>query len=620
MTNVEPIPSMESGNTLAKPSRRPDTAPTPAKHAPTRSNSSESQYLNYLRTLFSQASKTKKPYINGWDRNWKMINNRYQSASSQSGAPQPRDSELYPILSSLVAWMTDQEPDVGFTPAVDPDSPYFTMISKVGNDLNNVFETTWLVEEYDAEYKIMLWDGFICGTGIIKSLWDNAAADGAGNAVVHRIDPYNFYPDPKARNIKQCEYMVETREMTYDQLCRMYPDTAYLLYEGGSDRTDRRPSAVSGGTGLDAGGPPSNLGFLPSGNGLWSGKSHSGGPPQALTSYTVYEYWLKENTYDDFDLDEQSPGDNAYAIPRWKCVVVCAGNILFEEWADDLWSHGCHPYNDWRFDDLGEFWGVSLVDHLAIPQLYINRLLTALQTNSELCGNPIMVEAANQGIARTNITNRPGERIQVNANNQSAQLPRWMTPPSMPQQVMDLVNFWISRIENTAGINGMQKGQDPSQRVSNNTVSNVQEAAFVRIRSALTNLSWTYRGSAAKLASLISQNYTEARVMAIVGPNGAATSMFLRPFHFYDPSTDSSEPLKFIIRADAGSNQATSRQSRVAQANTLFAMGVVDDLYVLNTNGVRDAEELLQRTYYKRQNGLLPGSQGGARQKAGRTS
>jgi len=186
--------------------------------------------------------------------------------------------------------------------------------------------------------------------------------------------------------------------------------------------------------------------------------------------------------------------------------------------------------------------------------------------------------------------------------------------------VMDLVNFWISRIENTAGINGMQKGQDPQQRVSNNTVNSVQESAFVRIRSSLTNLGWTYRRSASKLISLISQNYTESRIMAILGPDGQSTSLFLRPFHFYDPAKDSSEPLKFIIRADAGANQATSRQARVAQANSLFAMGVVDDVYVMNVNGIRDAQQIAERVYYKRQNGLLPGNQGGARQKAGRTS
>jgi hypothetical protein len=600
-------------DTSNRPARRPDTAYTPPT---TRPSSDDAQYLNYLRTLFISARKDKTPRIDSWNRNYKIINNRYQSAQFASWAPQPRDSEVYPICSSLVAWMTDQEPDIGFTPAADPQSLYYSQIISVASDANNIFATSWLNEEYDRQYKLMLWDGLMCGTGIVKSIWDNAAADGAGNAVVRRVDPYEFYPDPNASNLDDCEYMVEAHQWSYDQISRMYPDTAHLLHTGSGERLDQRPRLY--GSSLL---PRANLGFLPSGTGLWSGKPRSGGPPQAAMIYTVYEYWLKENTYEDLDIDEQSPGYNAYAIPKWKCVVVCGGNILFEEWAEDLWSHAKHPYDDWRFDDIGEFWGISLIDHLSLPQLYLNRLLTALEQNSELCGNPIFVEPANSGTQRTAITNRPGERLTVQSSQANSNLPRWLTPPTMPQQVMDLINFWISRIENTAGINGMQKGQDPSQRVSNNTVNSVQEAAFVRIRSALTNLGWTYRRSATKLISLISQNYTESRVVAILGPDGQATSLFLRPFHFYDPSADSSEPLKFIIRADAGSNQATSRQARVAQALQLFAIGACDDQYVLNVMGVRDTPQLLQRLYSKRMQGLLPGAsgQGGARQKSGRS-
>lgn len=597
------------------PTKRPNPdTPSVPKHAPAARNDAE--YLSYLRSLYMTARKAKSSRKSAWDRNYKIINNRYQSAQFAPYAPQPRDSELYPICSSLVAWMTDQEPDVGFTPAADPSSQYYKQIGVIADDLNNVMQTTWMVEEYDRQYKIMLWDGLVCGTGLIKSIWDNAAADGAGDAIVKRVDPYSFFPDPNATCLDECEFMVEVRQMSYEQIARCYPDTAYVMLSGTTDTADQRPLIYGGNSTI----PTANLGFLPSGNGLWSNRPVGGGPPSA-TLYTVYEYWLKENTYEDYDLEDQSPGINAYAIPRWKCVVVCAGNILFEEWADDLWTHACHPYDEWRFDDIGEFWGVSLVDHLSLPQLYINRLLTALQQNSELCGNPIFVEAANQGTARSNITNRPGERLTVNGSQASANLPRWLTPPSMPSQVMDLINFWISRIENTAGINGMQKGQDPSQRVSNNTVNSVQEAAFVRIRSALTNLGWTYRRSASKLASLIAQNYTEQRIVAIVGPKGVSTSLSLRPFHFYDPSKDGSEPLRFIIRADAGSNQATSRQARVAQANTLFSMQVVDDEYVLNVNGIRDAQEILERKYYKMQNGLIGGASGpSARQRAKRNS
>jgi hypothetical protein len=595
---------------LDRPTRRPPDTPTPPKSAPR--NRNDEQYLTYLRNLFLSAKKEKATRLEGWNRNYKIVNNRYQSAVFASWAPQPRDSEVYPHLSSLVAWLTDQEPDIAFFPSADPTSPYYSTILSTADDLTSVYITNWIVEEYDRHMKLVLWDGLMFGTGIVKTLWDNAAGSGSGNAVLKRVDPYDFYPDPTASCLDDCEYMVEVREMSYSKIRRMYPNTAFLLISGSSENEPSRPK-IYGQSVL----PRANLGFLPSGTGNWSGKPKDSRPtPDSM--YTVYEYWIKENVEDEVDLDEQSPGDNAYATPRWKCVVTCAGNILFEEWADDLWSHGNHPYDDWRFDDIGEFWGISLVDHLSLPQLYINRLLTAVQQNSELCGNPIFVEPSNSGTQRTNITNRPGERVTVNsATAQSANLPRWLTPPSMPAMVMDMIQFWISRIENTAGINGMQKGKDPQQRVSENTTSSIQEAAFVRIRSALSNLGWTYRRTATKVASLVAQNYTDNRIMAILGPEGESTALSLRPFHFYDPTADSSTPLDFIIRAESGSNKPTSRNARVAEAEKMFALGIVDDQFVLQERGTKDWDKILKRLYMKRQQGLI-GDGPGKRQRSNR--
>lgn len=597
---------------LDRPTRRPDAAPTPPTSRPP--DYADPDWIVYLRNLFLAAKKDKQPRIEGWNRNYKIVNNRYQSAIFASWAPQPRDSEVYPICSALVAWLTDQEPDIGFFPAIDPASPYQPRVMNIAADLSNLYITNWINEEYDREYKKMIWDGFICGTGFIKTIWDNGAADGAGNAVVRRIDPYNIFPDPQASSLADAEYIIETRRMTYAQIRRMYPDTAHLLILGATEAEPGRPK-IYGNSLL----PRANLGFLPEGNGLWAGRQRENSPiPDDL--FTVYEYWIRTNTPEDSpDLDEQSPGDNAYETARWKVVVVCSGEVLLEEWADDLWDHAGHPYDDWRFDDIGEFWGISLVDHLSLPQLYINRLLTALQQNAELCGNPIFVEGANTGTARTAITNRPGERLTVNAAAAAQNVPRWLQPPSMPAQVMDLVNFWISRIENTAGINGMQKGEDPQQRVSSNTANTVQEAAFVRIRSALTNLGWVYRRSANKIAALIAQNYVESRIVAILGPEGESTSLYLRPFHFYDPTTDASQPLRFIIRAESGSNKPTSRQARVAEAEKMFALGIVDDDFVLAERGTKDRVQILQRLYMKRQQGLLPAT-GGQRQRANRSS
>ena len=139
---------------------------------------------------------------------------------------------------------------------------------------------------------------------------------------------------------------------------------------------------------------------------------------------------------------------------------------------------------------------------------------------------------------------------------------------------------------------------------------------MVRIRSAMTNYAMMLRDSAYKIADLISQNFTEARTVAILGKDGQYMPLFLGNHHFYDPATRGDTPLKFVVRAEAGANKPTSRNARMQEAEKLFTIGCVDDQYVLETHGIKDADKVLMRLYDKRQKGLV-GSPGG-RQQTGR--
>lgn len=577
--------------------------------------SSDIDRVNALRSLFYIARDQKRPRYQNWVRNYKILTNRLQGGNTTSWLPQPRDSEIYPLISSLVAWMTDQDPDIGFVPASDPNSDYYDEVKSVAKDLDAIYATTYINEEYDNEAKTMLFDTFQFGLGIIKTVWDNSADGGWGNAVWRRCDPWTIYTDPYARNFRDMNFIIEAKRVSYEELERMYPNTYHLVkYNASStDGYDERPTFYDN----DQSPKAPFLGALPHGTALWNKRVSGGRTYEPLPGYVCYEYWLKENT-DVEEIGVEGPDQNAYKQPKWRCIVVCNGEILFNEWAEDLWQHGQHPYEDYRFDDIGEMYGIALIDHLAYPQIYINRLLTALQQNAELIGNPIFLEPTNSGLSRIGIINRPGQRLPVSATSSAASnLPRWLDPPSMPQQVIDLVKFWIDRIENTGGLTGLQKGQAPNQRNSSGVINSVQDAAFVRIRSALSNLQWTYRRASLKAADLITQNYTDKRVKAILGPDGESTAIALRSHHFFDPGDDYSTPLRFILQVETGANRATSRQARMADDEKLFALGLVDDQYVLESRGVKDVKPILARLYQKRMSGVL--SSPGQRQKENRS-
>lgn len=582
------------------------------------SDDRDAETVRWLRGLFLHARDMKRARYDLWVRNYRLIMNRASQSSSQ-WMPAPRDSEIYPACSSLVAWMTDQEINVDIIPATDPTSQMYQYISRIADDLRDVIYTNWVVESEEAQIKLALWDTLAYGTGIIKSTWNNQLAGGFGNAVFNRADPWAIYVDPHATSFEDCEYVIEARRMSLDEIERRFPDTWRKVTSSssmGTDALDEKPSLFNETTRMGK----ANPGTLPqsgqwpgssSAMGRWAAPNRNANQFEANPGYVVYEFWVKENTYPDSETsDELAP-----VVGEWRLVVLCNNEILLDCPCSDLWAHAGHPYDRIVFDDIGEFYGVALVDHLAYPQIYINRLLTALQHNAELTGNPIFVEPTNSGLGRIGIINKPGQRLPISGPNALNNRPDWLTPPAMPSQVMDLVSFWIERMENICGLSALQKGVAPTQRNAEGSLNMVQEAAFVRVRSALGSLEIALQSATSKLAELIIDNYNEPRIMPILGGEGEMMAKFFAANHFNVPTSTGSSPLKYLMRIEAGANTPTSRAARMSEADKLFTLGVVDDEYVLQRHRVASYQTMLQRLYEKRAKGILatPGQRQRAR-------
>lgn len=559
---------------------------------------SELSYINQLRNLYLSARNEKRTRRESWLRNYRLVNNRLGTPSSNQWQPSPRSSEIYPILSNLIAWMTDHDIVIDITPAADPHSDFFNFQGKVSNDLSAVLHSTWQSENFGGQIKLDLWDALQYGTGIYKSVWDNDVAGGYGNALLKRVDPYTFYPDPHASSVSDAEFLIEARMMSLSEIERRWPDQVLAVEATGAgedtslDARPTNPSSDGARISVNPGGQ--------TGSYRWAFGQNREDELDPQARYPVYEYWVRDNSpwYDD--------DDTKHIEDSWKVVVVSRNIILMEEKASDILPFNTHPYDDYRFDDTGEFWGIALVDHLAQPQQYINRLLTAMQMNAEMTGNPIFVEPSNSGINRTTIPSRPGNRLTVNATAMaSGGKPDWLQPPQMPSQVMDLVNFWISRMENLSGMSPMTKGQaPPTQRSAQGTVNQIQEAAFVRVRAAQRNLERTLESAARKLADFIIQNYDEPRIMSIAGKGAEQSALALSRKHFLVPTSKGAEPLKYSLLIQAGASAPTSRHSRIAEADKLFAMGAIDDQAVLEAHQYPNFQDILKRKVQKMAAGM----------------
>lgn len=555
----------------------------------TKENKSDLELINYLRSLYQISRDDKRIRYDSWHRNARLVTNQRGAfrQANQANQPNPKDSECYPLLSSLIGWMTDQRTNIDIVSACDPYSQNGEAYNNLALDLKALISSVWYSEFFDQEIKLMLWDALQFQTGFLKVVWDQALAGGYGNAVFKRVDPWNMYVDPNATCLDDAEFIIEARRMSIDEVERRWPgqgasiEVASMLGD-----IDERPSATNSGNGT----PKANPGSLPSGNGNWNQKtSFPNNSYNPLETVVVYEFWLKENSdYYEEPVTPNSSGNPRIkdefptAIPektveaRWRVIILAAGNILMDEYADELFSSGRHPYVDYRFEDIGEFYGVALCDHLADPQNSINRLLGALQHHAELCGNPIFIESAQSGLDRTTIINKPGQRLRLNGIGAMSNPPTWLTPPPMSSDVQGLIEFWIGRMINITGMTPEQMGHEPLARVTNDALASAQEAGFVRVRSALRNLEKTLVTATQLLCDLIIDNYTEPRIVAILGEDGATSAKLFNFRHFWVGNDEDAMPLKYALIIEAGSAMPTSRQARIAEADIGFAMGAVD--------------------------------------------
>lgn len=570
----------------------------------------DAELVGRIRTLFSRARSHRQNILNQWNKNQRVFSNRTWAQSRQPWMPAPEVPEIRPIISSCVAWVTDQRPSLELIPSSQPFSPYYDFFNQLATDMKTAINAAWVTYQWENEIQKVVWDAYKFSNGYLKVVWDHSLANGLGDVALRRIDPYTMYPDPASTSMEDANYFIEARTISLQELDRRFPGTAEKFdVQGYTENIDTMPPTT--------GYPPSRVPMANPGAISPATSAQYGLPGQSRdhasqddTGVTLLEAWLREHTVYD-----QDGVTKVYEC--WRVICIAGPYVLLNERAIDISPVERHPYVRYTPEDMGEFYGQSMVELLAPSQLAINRLLAALQQNVELTGNPPIVEDARAGTQRTPWPNKPGGRITKNTGSSV----EWMKVPQLQTMMPDLIKFYIAEMEKISGLSAIARGLVPGGRVASDVLDSVQESGFVRIRLALRNLEFAMRVVGQLVASYISEFYTEARMVSLVGPNGEKTSLALKARHFYVPTENGTDepaiPLRFQVLIYAGSMLPTSRGARISEADTLFAMGGIDRQALLDAHDWPNRQGVLQRMAQMDAvgNSQVPG----ARAAAGRT-
>lgn len=542
-----------------------------------------------VRQLFQRARDARRPLVVQWKKNYRALNNRVWGPRAEPWLPAPEIANIWPLVGSFVAWMTDQRPGIEVTPTAPPFSTFSDFYDRVAEDMGAILDAGFAVNQLDAEIERLLWDVSTYGVGYLKTTWEPWLADGKGDSAFRRVDPFTIYPDPNARNMQDANYIVEAKIMSREDLDRAFPGSMNKIPDTGSEDIDTAPVKTDEARSMNA--PRLSLAAITgSANGQTApvnSDSRFGNSPRDRSTLisedpvvVVLEAWIRTHAVLTHADDDNIAEGTARVVDRWKCLVICGNTVLMDEWADDIYGFPTHPYSKMVMFDTGDWYGPSIVQFLISPQESVNRLLASMEQNIQLIGNPIMMESPRNNVGgRTTITNRPGQRLNA-APGEIA----WLDPPQIHPEIVNLIAYYESKMESISGLSAIMRGFTTTGRNSTDVVSSLQDSAFVRVRATLRNLERCLRDACEKQCANIAEFYTEPRLLSITGPDGESTALALKARHFYtlpDAEDDQVTPLRFSLRADAGSDHPTSRQARQSQAERLYAMGAIDDIEVL---------------------------------------
>lgn len=548
-----------------------------------------------VRELFVRAREARRDLLVQWKRNYRTMHNRDWKPGATPWDEAPAINQVFPTVASCVAWMTDQRPNLEVEATAEAFSPYWEFYDQISRHMNVCLQANFQNNLIADEISQVLWDVKQYGVGYFKTVWEPWLADGLGDIVPRRVDPFTIYPDPYARSPHQLSYIIEAKTMTVADADRTWPGAAQLIQAGGfledseeaphrldSTTDHRKPRAALASIHDETGTPIA--GAVPDNY----GRNVEGSRFKLTDSpvITVLEAYVRGYHAEDSGTEGVSK-----VWDDWRCVVVTGNVVLLDKPCDDVNSWGSHPYDRTLDRNIGEWYGPCLVEQLAPIQRLINFLLQSIVRNIYLMGNPVLKEDPASATRNRRFTNRPGQRVQ--GHNVG-----WMEPPQVQAQIaMPLVEFLKGEIESTSGLTAMVRGFAPTGRNAQGVLDSVQDAAFVRVREALRELERALRMVTSKMAASIAEFYTEERKMSLVGPDGQRFHLALRNRHFYIDGAEAGErvPLRFSIAASAGSELPTSKQARSAEAKHLFDMKAIDRYELLKAIGWQNYALVAQR-------------------------
>lgn len=303
-----------------------------------------------------------------------------------------------------------------------------------------------LVESnWHGEVRSVIEDAARIGSGVIKGPYPckrtaKMYANGALNVVneikpaTKRIDPWNFYPDPSCgESIHNGSYTWEREYVSAKQLRDM-------LDMPGSDRAEIIAALKEGAGKVTS--EQSEIAYLPQGD--------------------QFELWIfhGECSAEDCSVMGVEHDEGVEKAPVMACIV----NDRLVKMSMNVMDTGEFPYDVLAWQRrTGMPWGIGVARQIRTPQRMLNGAARAMMDNSGQTASPQQVIGNGVTPADGRWEIRGGKIWRAETDVEDVRKAFFAyTPPSVQQELMNIIEFALKMAEEVTGLPAMMQGQQGS--------------------------------------------------------------------------------------------------------------------------------------------------------------
>lgn len=304
--------------------------------------------------------------------------------------------------------------------------------------LNAYFK--WLIHEWQFPRVLRTAYFWVVATGnaFLKWFWDG----GLGNQVAV-VSPLDVYPDPYARSMRECRWMIH--QQFYDV------EAAKALFDvPGADTSTILPSS------FDSISPSESAIFM----------SYTDGY-NTLPGCVINEYW-------------EPPSRQT---PAGKHVLYTQDGVILAE--DFPYEHGKMPFTHTGHVELANTkWFGSVMTQIRQMQMELNRTESQLVENRNLANGKWYIPP---DLELNELPNAKPRQILQGKGNPQANPPALITPNPLPPEVWNEPQRLVSAMEDIAGQHEVSQGGVPGRVESGQAIQLLQETEDSVVKDVITS-------------------------------------------------------------------------------------------------------------------------------------